>query len=37
MDIANMVKFIADNTNGQFINGANIIIDGGASIKLSTE
>lgn len=37
IDIANLVKFVADNENGQFINGSNIIIDGGASIKLSTE
>jgi NAD(P)-dependent dehydrogenase (short-subunit alcohol dehydrogenase family)/CMP-N-acetylneuraminic acid synthetase len=37
MDIANIVNFIADNKNGQFINGTNITIDGGASIKLSTE
>ena len=36
-EIANLVKFIADNKNGQFVNGANILIDGGASIKLSTE
>ena len=37
IDIANLVMFIADNENGKFINGSNIIIDGGASIKLSTE
>lgn len=36
-EIANLVKFISDNKNGEFINGANILIDGGASIKLSTE
>jgi NAD(P)-dependent dehydrogenase (short-subunit alcohol dehydrogenase family) len=33
-DIANCVYFILDN---EFINGSNIIIDGGATIKLSTE
>lgn len=37
LEIANLVKFIADNKNGQFVNGANILIDGGASIRLSTE
>lgn len=37
IDIANIVKFVANNDNGRFINGSNIIIDGGASIKLSTE
>ena len=36
-DIANLVNFIANNENGKFLNGSNIIIDGGASIKLSTE
>mgnify|MGYP003347410089 CR=1 FL=1 len=30
-------KLVANNDNGRFINGSNIIIDGGASIKLSTE
>jgi len=30
-------KIISDDNNGQFINGVNILIDGGASIKLSTE
>ena len=37
IEIANLVKFVADNDNGKFINGSNILIDGGASIKLSTE
>ena len=37
IEIANLVKFVADNENGKFINGSNILIDGGASIKLSTE
>lgn len=36
-EIANLVEFVANNKNGKFINGANLIIDGGASIKLSTE
>ncbi len=36
-EIANIVEFIANNDNGEFINGSNILIDGGASIKLSTE
>jgi NAD(P)-dependent dehydrogenase (short-subunit alcohol dehydrogenase family) len=35
-DIANFVHFISDNKNS-FINGSNLIIDGGAHIKLSTE
>lgn len=34
-EIANFVYFISNNCN--FINGSNIVIDGGASIKLSTE
>lgn len=36
-EIANFVYFLADDTNGKFINGANLLIDGGASIKLATE
>lgn len=36
-EIANLVEFVADNKNGKFINGTNLIIDGGACIKLSTE
>ena len=36
-EIANLVEFVANNENGQFINGANLLIDGGACIKLSTE
>ena len=36
-EIANLVEFVANDDNGRFINGANFIIDGGASIKLSTE
>ena len=36
-EIANLAEFLA-NTNGcSFVNGANIVVDGGASIKLSTE
>ena len=36
-EIANFVNFVADDINGRFINGANLLIDGGACIKLSTE
>lgn len=36
-EIANLVEFVANDSNGKFINGSNILIDGGASIKLSTE
>ena len=36
-EIANLVNFVADNQNGNFITGSNILIDGGAAIKLSTE
>lgn len=36
-EIANLAYFIGDKKNGEFINGANIMIDGGACIKLSTE
>lgn len=36
-EIANFVLFVADDNNGRFINGANLFIDGGACIKLSTE
>lgn len=36
-EIANFVNFVADDKNGKFINGANLLIDGGACIKLSTE
>ena len=36
-EIANIVEFVSNSNNGEFINGANILIDGGASIKLSTE
>ena len=34
-EIANIVYFVSNE--GEFINGANLLIDGGASIKLSTE
>tara|TARA_B100000524_G_scaffold348390_1_gene252773 strand:+ start:1666 stop:2418 length:753 start_codon:yes stop_codon:yes gene_type:complete len=34
-DIAEFAYFVCNN--GKFINGANLMIDGGASIKLSTE
>jgi NAD(P)-dependent dehydrogenase (short-subunit alcohol dehydrogenase family)/CMP-N-acetylneuraminic acid synthetase len=36
-EIANFVEFVANDENGKFINGANLLIDGGACIKLSTE
>lgn len=36
-EIANFVEFVANDDNGRFINGANLLIDGGACIKLSTE
>ena len=36
-EIANLVEFVANDENGKFINGANLLIDGGACIKLSTE
>lgn len=36
-EIANLIEFVANKNNGEFINGANILIDGGACIKLSTE
>lgn len=36
-EIANFVHFVANDDNGRFINGANLLIDGGACIKLSTE
>lgn len=35
-DIANLVHFLSDNKNS-FINGSNLLIDGGAHIRLSTE
>ena len=36
-EIANFVEFVGNSNNGEFINGSNLLIDGGASIKLSTE
>jgi NAD(P)-dependent dehydrogenase (short-subunit alcohol dehydrogenase family) len=36
-EIAEFVYFVSNDDNGRFINGANLLIDGGASIKLSTE
>ena len=36
-EIANFVEFVGNSNNGEFINGSNLIIDGGAIIKLSTE
>jgi len=36
-EIAKFVCFVSNDENGKFINGANLLIDGGACIKLSTE
>ena len=36
-EIANFVYFVSNDENGRFINGSNLLIDGGAHIKLSTE
>ncbi len=36
-EIANFVYFVSNDENGKFINGSNLLIDGGAHIKLSTE
>lgn len=36
-EIAKFVYFVGEKSNGEFINGANLLIDGGACIKLSTE
>lgn len=36
-DIANFCLYLADNKKASFITGSNIVIDGGATIKLSTE
>lgn len=36
-EIANFVYFVGEKSNGEFINGASLLIDGGACIKLSTE
>ena len=37
IEIAKLVEFIANDNNGRFLNGSNIIIDGGVSARLSTE
>ena len=36
-EIASLVEYLSDKTKSEFITGANFIIDGGATIKLSTE
>ena len=36
-DIAEMVYFLADNNKSGFITGQSFYVDGGATIKLSTE
>lgn len=37
IDIANAIYFLADNDKARFITGLNLVVDGGATIKLSTE
>jgi NAD(P)-dependent dehydrogenase (short-subunit alcohol dehydrogenase family) len=36
-DIANFCLYLADNNKSSFITGSNLILDGGATIRLSTE
>lgn len=36
-DIANVIYFLSDSKQSEFIHGANIIADGGCTIKLSSE
>jgi len=36
-EVAQLVMFLADNEKSGFITGQNIVMDGGASIRLSTE
>ncbi|MEX0598161.1 MAG: SDR family oxidoreductase, partial [Candidatus Paceibacterota bacterium] len=36
-DIANAILFLADNEKARFITGTHLVVDGGATIKLSTE
>lgn len=36
-DVANLVYFLADNNKSRNITGANMFVDGGASVKLCTE
>ena len=36
-NIAKLVTFLANNELSNFINGSNLIIDGGVTIKLSSE
>jgi len=37
IDIANLIIFLTDNNKSGYITGQSFIIDGGATIKLSTE
>jgi NAD(P)-dependent dehydrogenase (short-subunit alcohol dehydrogenase family)/CMP-N-acetylneuraminic acid synthetase len=37
IDIAKAIYFLADNNSSSFIYGVNLVVDGGATIKLSTE
>ena len=37
IDFNNLDKFLADNSKSSYIVGQSIVIDGGATIKLSTE
>jgi NAD(P)-dependent dehydrogenase (short-subunit alcohol dehydrogenase family)/CMP-N-acetylneuraminic acid synthetase len=37
MDIAQAIYFLADNKKSAFITGSNLVVDGGATIRLSTE
>jgi NAD(P)-dependent dehydrogenase (short-subunit alcohol dehydrogenase family) len=36
-DIARAILFLADDTASGFMTGQSLIVDGGATIKLSTE
>ena len=36
-DIAEMCIFLSDNSKSRYIYGQNFVVDGGATIKLSTE
>lgn len=36
-DVANAILFLGDNKKARFITGTNLVVDGGATIKLGTE
>ena len=36
-EIAEAILFLADNTRSSFITGQELLVDGGATIRLSTE